>query len=95
MMVDGLGRLLALIDSPERWKRGCVLQIIIIIIITKGQVVQIFIWNNLGGGGAVLVHNIFVKTPTLLCNISDHSRKVQAMLVMIDGRAATLSDSWE
>ena len=42
-MVDGLGRLLALIDSPERWKRGCVLQIIIIIIVTKGQVVQIFI----------------------------------------------------
>ena len=34
-MVDGLGQLLALIDSPERWKRGCVLQIIIIII-TKG-----------------------------------------------------------
>ena len=34
-MVDGLGQLLALIDGPERWKRGWVLQIIIIII-TKG-----------------------------------------------------------
>ena len=34
-MVDGLGQLLALIDGRERWKRGCVLQIIIIII-TKG-----------------------------------------------------------
>ena len=33
----------------------------------------IFIWNNLGRGGTVLVHNIFVKTPTSLCNISDRS----------------------